>query len=372
MPPLSDAHHETFAQARFAGKSIEEAYAAAGFTGQKTSASKFNRLPEIRERLAELHREAAAETTYEKTHAVHDLLAIIHACPADAGADNPLCEPRMSKDGTCYRFPPKLHAMARLIKLMGWDKCVVTKVEPVDTLREWLIKERQHDPFKSLAPEPSPSETRQSDGQSQEGDLAPTLEPDSAPKTTANDGQPWAPTANSPLSPRQEPSGARQIAAGDPKGSAGGSNQSANQPPLSARQESFANSRVKGLGIMSAYHAAGYTGDTPNLAWRLNSMPAVQARIAELNGTVEVATGYAKDDAIRDLAAIIRSRPEQASSDHPLCEERVSAWGSYHRFPSKLGAIALLIRMLGWRQPLQEPPPRDTLQEWLAKVRARS
>jgi hypothetical protein len=124
---------------------------------------------------------------------------------------------------------------------------------------------------------------------------------------------------------------------------------------------------------MAAYQAAGYTGDTPNLAWRLNSMPAVKARIAELNGTVEAATGYAKDDAVRDLVTIIHSNPAQAGPDHPLCEERMTSWGSYHRFPSKLAALALLIKLLCWHQPVQEQqPPRDTLQEWLAKERARS
>jgi hypothetical protein len=334
---LENSQHEAFAQARFAGKSLVEAHYAAGYAGDKASAFKLGQLFEIKERIAELYREAAAQTVYEKAHVVRDLLAIIHACPADATADNSLCEPRMGKEGTSYRFPPKLQAMSRLIKLMAWDKPERIEVEPpVDTLTEWLIKERQHDPFKSLAPEPKAAPA--SDADPQKGDPTPTLEQDLALITTANDGQPSPTTAASPLSPRQE---------------------------------LFANSRVKGLGIMAAYHAAGYTGDTPNLAWRLNSMPAVKARIAELNGTVEAATGYAKDDLVRDLVTIIHAHPAQAGADHPLCEERMATWGSYHRFPSKLAAMALLIRLVGWYEPEQEQgPPRDTLQEWLAQYRS--
>src|SRR6187402_1690580 len=98
MPILENTQHEAFAQARFSGKSLVAAHYAAGYAGDKASAFKLGQLFKIKERIAELYREAAAEAVYEKTHAVQDLLAIIHACPADATADNPLCEPRMGKD----------------------------------------------------------------------------------------------------------------------------------------------------------------------------------------------------------------------------------------------------------------------------------
>src|SRR5947207_12898544 len=111
MPILSDSQQESFAQARFAGKSLVQAHYAAGYAGDKAGAFKLNNLFEVKERIAELYREAAAQTAYEKTHAVQDLLGIIHACSADAGQDNPLCEARPGKDGTSYRFPPKLQAM---------------------------------------------------------------------------------------------------------------------------------------------------------------------------------------------------------------------------------------------------------------------
>src|SRR4029079_649897 len=103
---LENSQHEAFAQARFAGKSLVEAHYAAGYAGDKASASRLGQLFEIKERIAELYREAAAQTAYEKAHAVRDLLGIIHACASEASDDNPLCEVRMGKDGPCYRFPP--------------------------------------------------------------------------------------------------------------------------------------------------------------------------------------------------------------------------------------------------------------------------
>jgi phage terminase small subunit len=313
MALLSNSQHEAFAQARFSGKSLLEAHYAAGYAGDKATASRLNHLPEITERIAELYREAAAQTTYEKSHAVQDLLAIIHACASEAAEDNPLCEVRIGKHGPYYRFPPKLQAMARLIKLMGWDEPVKVEVELKDNCRELLASIRRR---------PSP----------QKHSTIPPATSDPIRRISPIGPTPAAtgPSNNSPITSQESPA-----------------------CPLSPRQEQFANARVKGLGVMEAYHAAGYTGDSPNLAWRLNSLPAVKARIAELNGGVEAVTGYGKDDAIRDLVAILRSRPSDAGPDHPLCEMRMSAWGQYHRFPSKLATITLLAKMLGWAQPMQ-------------------
>jgi len=304
MPILSDSQHEAFAQARFAGKTLVEAHYAAGYAGDKASAFKLNQLFEVKERIAELYREAATQTIYEKTHAVRDLLAIIHACAADANAENPLCESRLGKNGTYYRFPPKLQAMARLIKLMDWD-------QPVDLPQSIII---QHEPAT-----PTP-DTPLSDPIAPINPIADGDDPDTTPEPDFISES----TADQPLTPRQE---------------------------------AFANSRVRGLGVMAAYHAAGYTGDSPNLAWRLNSMPEIQARIAELNGGVEAATGYGKDDAVRDLVAIVHANPAHAGPAHPLSEERRTSWGSYHRFPSKLNAIALLTKMFGWDDPAHAHEP---------------
>jgi hypothetical protein len=124
---------------------------------------------------------------------------------------------------------------------------------------------------------------------------------------------------------------------------------------------------------MASYHAAGYAGDSPNLAWRLNSMPEVQARIAELNGGVEDAVGYRRDDAIRDLILIVRAKPIEVSEDHPFCERHMTAWGSFHRFPSKMVALMLLARLLDWNRPttvqVDHDPDRGftQLREFISK-----
>jgi hypothetical protein len=210
----------------------------------------------------------------------------------------------MGKDGPYHRLPPKLQAMSRLIKLMAWDEPVIVEVELKDNFRDLLAEIRRR-------PQSPPS-----------------CSSSSSSSEASSIDSPTALVSELPSTLNSQPS-----------------------TPLTPRHEAFANARVKGLGVMAAYHAAGYTGDTPNLAWRLNSMPAVKARIAELNGGVETATGYRKDDAIRDLVTIIHALPSQAGPDHPLCEMRHSGWGSYHRFPSKLAAISLLIKMLGWAHP---------------------
>jgi hypothetical protein len=348
MPILENHAHEIFAQARFAGKSLEEAQAEAGLRGDKSVASRLGRTAEVRERIAELYRERAARTAYEKTNAVRDLLAILHTAPADADEDNPLCEVRMGKEGTYHRLPPKLQAMARLMKLMGWDEPPPPQPEAErrDTLRDWLAAERSGR-LKGIPREPDDPDAARREGpmdvekviakmkaQIYANELAPT---------TANNGKP-SPTTASALTPKQE---------------------------------AFAVARVKGLGVMAAYHEAGFAGDTPNLAWRLNQMPKVRARIAELNGAVEAETGYGKDDAVRDLLAIIQARPREAGPDHPLCERRMTSWGEYHRFPSKLAALTLLARLCGWTRTAKQVPagtepydPDAGLRGFLTRTRA--
>ncbi len=99
----------------------------------------------------------------------------------------------------------------------------------------------------------------------------------------------------------------KQIAAGDPKGSAGGPNQQpAYKAPLSARQEAFAQARFAGRTIVEAHYAAGFAGDKAS-ASRLNRQHDVQERIAELFRE----TAAEKTNAIRDLLAItpLCSRP---------------------------------------------------------------
>jgi phage terminase small subunit len=346
MSILANEQHEAFAQARFAGQSLTEAHYTAGFAGDKASASRLNRTHEVQERIAELFREAAAQVAYEKTDAARDLLAIIHTPPSDADEDHPLCEVRMGKDGPYHRLPPKLQAMARLIKLMGWDQPLKIEVRLKDTLGDILyhVVVGRHRP---PVDDPEPAEWVEEPERLQwiEESGTPSTENRASstdPPTMANNRKPPPSTGNTPLPPRQE---------------------------------QFALARVKGLGVMAAYHAAGYTGDSANLAWRLHAMPEIQARIAHFNGGVADALGYRRDDAVRDLIFIIRAKPTEVSPDHPYCEKRLTSWGEYHRFPSKMGALNLLARMLGWNGPTALEVAHDpdaSLREFWACIRSRA
>jgi hypothetical protein len=215
--------------------------------------------------------------------------------------------------------------MSRLIKLMGWDQSLKVELQLKDNFRDALVRAVESDnyfgPHVDHHPDPSA--------------------PQSCSSSSDSDPTP-SPSCNDPFvsSVKHRESSIENLAS-----------TSTDKAPLSARQEHFALSRVKGLGVMASYHAAGYTGDSPNLGWRLNSMPNVQARIAELNGGVEDAVGYRRDDAIRDLILIIRGKPTDVSADHPYCERHMTSWGSFHRFPSKMAALTLLARLLDWNGP---------------------
>jgi hypothetical protein len=63
MGPLKNPRHERFVVLLLEGKSISEAYAAAGFIGDKGNASRLKARPDVAGRLAELQAEIAAETT---------------------------------------------------------------------------------------------------------------------------------------------------------------------------------------------------------------------------------------------------------------------------------------------------------------------
>lgn len=67
MPILSNARHEKFAQALAAGINATEAYATAGYKGDRTAASRLSTNVNIRQRVAELQGKAArkAEVTMD-------------------------------------------------------------------------------------------------------------------------------------------------------------------------------------------------------------------------------------------------------------------------------------------------------------------
>lgn len=353
MPTLPNPIHEDFAQARALGKSLIDAFQIAGGAGQKTSAARLNQRPDVQARIAEIQEDTATKTTYDKISAVRDLVAIIHARASDAGADHPLCEVHMGKNGPYHRFPPKLAALARLIKMMDWNHQTLALAgaedeaslvdpavagNPMMYLRAGLVPPDVREPFYNspLFRETYAELVR---------DLLDKDPLTQQSRATIGCRETGFPASDSPH-PNHEPSQT-------PASSSDADN------TLTPRQEAFVQARVRGLGVMAAFRAAGYPGSTPNLACRLNRMPKIQARIGEMNLAVSAGTGYRKPDAVHDLVQIIQACPSQAQPDHPLCEMRMSPWGPYHRFPSKLGALTLLIRLLGWRGPI-EPAPAST------------
>ena len=319
MPVLANSRHEAFAQARFTGMPVMEAYRVAGYEGQLPQlASKVSQHPEVKERLIELHNAAATVVAYERLDLVQDLMTIIKAKPSEAAAEHPLCEVRMGRQGEYHRFPSKLRALARLVKIMGWDEPPedddTEQEQPRDTLKEALHRIRT------------------------QGDKPKAFDPDAADE--------W--------------DGSKGVA--DP-----------NQP-LSPRQETFAQARFSGLGVMDAYRAAGYLGDA-NRASRVSRHPAVKARLAALRKAAEDAMPYRKHEAVNDLIAIIRASPAEACEDHPRCEMRSGHEKPYYRFPCKLAAMLLLVRIMRWQKPEKpkwQAPQRDTLAEFYERIRRRA
>src|SRR5436190_4820419 len=122
---------------------------------------------------------------------------------------------------------------------------------------------------------------------------------------------------------------------------------------LNPRHEAFAQARFNGMPVMEAYRAAGYEGETAPVASKISQHPEVKARLMELHNAAAKVMAYERLDAIKDLVAIIKARPSEAAKDHPLCEVRTGRNGEYHRFPSKLRAMARLVKIMGWDEPLK-------------------
>jgi hypothetical protein len=308
MNPLANSRHEAFAQARFSGMPVMEAYRAAGYEGELPQvASKVSQHPDVKARLMELHNAAAKVMAYERLDAIKDLVTIIKARPSEAKPDHPLCEVRAGRTAQYHRFPSKLRALARLVKIMGWDepgKVDVDEVEQPDRLTEWILNIRKGDRAKDIAADDN-----------HEDELDP---PGANPATEAgtNSGPAIGPHA-----------------------------------PLTPRQEAFARARFSGMGVMEAYKAVGYVGNSPERASRVNRHPPVAARLAQLRQGAEDALPYKKHEAINDLIAIMHASPEEASENNPLCEMRMGHEGPYYRFPCKLAALMLLVRLMGWQEP---------------------
>jgi hypothetical protein len=131
------------------------------------------------------------------------------------------------------------------------------------------------------------------------------------------------------------------------------------------------------MGVMEAYHAAGYLGQSPERASRVSRHPPVAARLAQLRKEAEDALPYKRHEMINDLIAIVHASPEEASEDNPLCETRMGHEEPYYRFPCKLAAMLLLMRVMGWLRPQKMElhlglPKMDGLDRLALCVQARA
>jgi hypothetical protein len=348
MPTLTNTRHEAFAQARFRGLSVMDAYREAGYEGEAPqTASKVSQNSEVKARLMELHNAAATVMAFQRLDLINDLVTIIKASPSEAAADHPLCEVHHGRQGKYHRFPPKLRAMARLIKIMAWDEPdndpnKEDPAPPRDTLKEWLFRERNRHQIAAAARRKDPPDPDAADEWHEPGESS----------TSTGDANPSQATPDA--------SGAAPVPV-----------------PLSPKQEAFAQARFAGMGVMEAYRAAGYHSDCAERASRVSRHPAVKARLAALRKAAEDALPYKRYEAINDLIAILHASPAEADPGNSHCEMRMSHSGPYYRFPCKLAAILLLVRLMRWHEPekvcFSAPArERDTLKEFCERVTRRS
>lgn len=367
MSALLNPRHEAFARARFSGVPVMEAYRAAGYEGETAPvASKVSQHPEVKARLMELHNAAAKIMAYERLDAIKDLVTIIKARPSEAAADHPLCEVRAGRNGEYHRFPSKLRAMARLVKIMGWEEPLKVEVEEEkpDRLTEWISNIRKSHRAETTATE----DHRADDDHEDELDLPLEEKVHGENPHSGPCGPHSCIEADAPPAPRQENSGPHRPLCGS------GSHPNA---PLTPRQEAFARARFSGMGVMEAYRAAGYLGKSAERASRVSCHPPVAARLAQLRKEAEDALPYKRYEVINDLIAIMHASPEEASESNPLCEMRMGHEKPYYRFPCKLAALMLLVRVMGWQEPEKVEinlgiPQLDDLDRWRLSLQAQA
>src|SRR6478672_609171 len=101
MPALRNARQELFAQGRFAGQGVWEAYKNAGYVGNTKVAAVFiSQLRQVKERIAELNGDLAAAAGCGKEAVVVDLARIRRTKPQDYGHNRPMCQQRRCAGGT--------------------------------------------------------------------------------------------------------------------------------------------------------------------------------------------------------------------------------------------------------------------------------
>ena len=145
---------------------------------------------------------------------------------------------------------------------------------------------------------------------------------------------------------------------------------------MNERQERFAQLVAGGMGHSAAYSEAGYVCKSPAVdsaaASRLLRHVSVAARISELREKNAEMSEIGRDEVLKFYAEILRSTPDKAAPDNPLCELKMSKAGPYFAFPDKHKAAEGLRKMCGFDAPEKtELSASDSLVELIGEIRGR-
>ena len=120
---------------------------------------------------------------------------------------------------------------------------------------------------------------------------------------------------------------------------------------LNDRQYRFAELVVEGVPAGRAYEQAGYKarGASADVeASKTLRKPKIKKMIEELREDAREEAKLSRDELVGMLVKIIKSPPERAAMDNPLCEVRMARGEPYAVFPDKARCIDKLIQILGF------------------------
>jgi phage terminase small subunit len=124
---LRNVRHEKFAMGVAGGTNHSRAYEEAGFDGRPgmglTGASRLLKMPEVRGRIAELQREAAAECRMDRSQLLDFLVEVMMTPAGDVTEESRLCQAfHFTKDTRWLKMPDKLRAAELVIRIHGWEE----------------------------------------------------------------------------------------------------------------------------------------------------------------------------------------------------------------------------------------------------------
>lgn len=122
---------------------------------------------------------------------------------------------------------------------------------------------------------------------------------------------------------------------------------------LNPRQAKFVRAYHSTGNATKSYASVYGVGDkvAGTLGPRLLEKVGIQKALTRLQEGAEIRSRLKKADLIDRLADIIDAAPNEATHDNPLCELAMTKEGPEAVFPSKLGAITALARLIGAEKP---------------------